>query len=61
MCDVLEFDNNGTKELAVHIIFFTDKVQKEIEENPEYLEEKNYLKLNNIFMKRTNNEKNGSS
>lgn len=55
MCDVLEFDNNGTKELAVHIIF-TDKVQKEIEENPEYLEEK-LFEIKQYIYERTNNEK----
>lgn len=55
MCDVLEFDNNGTKELAAHIIF-TDKVQKEIEENPEYLEEK-LFEIKQYIYERTNNEK----
>lgn len=55
MCDVLEFDNNGTKELATHIIF-TDKVQKEIEENPEYLEEK-LFEIKQYIYERTNNEK----
>ena len=55
MCDVLEFDNNGTKELAAHIIF-TDKVQKEIEENPEYLEEK-LCEIKQYIYERTNNEK----
>lgn len=55
MCDVLEFDNNGTKELAVHIIF-TDKVQKAIEENPEYLEEK-LFEIKQYIYERTNNEK----
>lgn len=38
MCDVLEFDNNGIKELAVHIIF-TEELQKYMETNKEYLEE----------------------
>lgn len=55
MCDVLEFDNNGTKELAAHIIF-TDKVQKEIEDNPEYLEEK-LFEIKQYIYERTNNEK----
>lgn len=55
MCDVLEFDNNGTKELAAHIIF-TDRVQKEIEENPEYLEEK-LFEIKQYIYERTNNEK----
>lgn len=55
MCDVLEFDNNGTKELAAHIIF-TDKAQKEIEENPEYLEEK-LFEIKQYIYERTNNEK----
>lgn len=55
MCDVLEFDNNGTKELAAHIIF-TDKVQREIEENPEYLEEK-LFEIKQYIYERTNNEK----
>lgn len=55
ICDVLEFDNNGTKELAAHIIF-TDKVQKEIEENPEYLEEK-LFEIKQYIYERTNNEK----
>lgn len=55
MCDVLEFDNNGTKELAAHIIF-TDKVQKEIEENLEYLEEK-LFEIKQYIYERTNNEK----
>lgn len=55
MCDVLEFDNNGTKELAAHIIF-TDKVQKEIEEIPEYLEEK-LFEIKQYIYERTNNEK----
>lgn len=55
MCDVLEFDNNGTKELAAHIIF-TDKVQKAIEENPEYLEEK-LFEIKQYIYERTNNEK----
>lgn len=55
MCDVLEFDNNGTKELAAHIIF-TDKVQKEIEENPKYLEEK-LFEIKQYIYERTNNEK----
>ncbi len=55
MCDVLEFDNNGTKELAAHIIF-TDKVQKEVEENPEYLEEK-LFEIKQYIYERTNNEK----
>ena len=55
MCDVLEFDNNGTKELTAHIIF-TDKVQKEIEENPEYLEEK-LFEIKQYIYERTNNEK----
>lgn len=55
MCDVLEFDNNGSKELAAHIIF-TDKVQKEIEENPEYLEEK-LFEIKQYIYERTNNEK----
>ncbi len=55
MCDVLEFDNNGTKELAAHIIF-TDKVQKEIEENPEYLEEK-LFEIKQYIYERINNEK----
>ena len=55
MCDVLEFDNNGTKELAAHIIF-TDKVQKAMEENPEYLEEK-LFEIKQYIYERTNNEK----
>lgn len=55
ICDVLEFDNNGTKELAAHIIF-TDRVQKEIEENPEYLEEK-LFEIKQYIYERTNNEK----
>ena len=38
MCDVLEFDNNGIKELAVHIIF-TEELQKHMEINKIHLEE----------------------
>lgn len=55
MCDVLEFDNNGTKELAAHIIF-TDEVQKAIEDNPDYLEEK-LFEIKQYIYERTNNEK----
>ena len=38
ICDVLEFDDNGKKELAVHIIF-NEELQKNIKVNKEYLEE----------------------
>ena len=32
ICDVLEYDNDGTKELSVHIIF-NEEYQKMVEEN----------------------------
>lgn len=54
ICDVLEFDDNGMKELAVHIIF-TEELQKIIEANEDYLEEE----LHNIqqyIYEKTNNE-----
>ncbi len=50
ICDVLEFDDNGMKELAVHIIF-TEELQKIIEANEDYLE-KNCIIYSNIFMKK---------
>lgn len=53
MCDVLEFDDNGTKELAVHIIF-NEEFQKAFEENHEYLIEQLHAIQKYIYEK-TNN------
>lgn len=54
ICDVLEFDNDGKKELAVHIIF-NEKLQKIIETNKDYLKEELYSIQQYIYEK-TNNE-----
>lgn len=54
ICDVLEFDNDGKKELAVHIIF-NEKLQKIIETNEDYLKEELYSIQQYIYEK-TNNE-----
>lgn len=54
ICDVLEFDNNGKKELAVHIIF-DDEVKKNIETNKDYLEEQLY-NIQQYIYEKTNNE-----
>ncbi len=53
MCDVLEFNNNGTKELAVHIIF-NEEFQKAFAENHEYLIEQLHVIQKYIYEK-TNN------
>lgn len=55
MCDVLEFDNNGTKELAVHIIF-TEELQEMFEKNKDYLEE--YLHNIQQYIYEKTNDKN---
>lgn len=55
MCDVLEFDNNGTKELAVHIIF-TEELQEMFEKNKGYLEE--YLHNIQQYIYEKTNDKN---
>ncbi len=54
ICDVLEYDNEGQKELAVHIIF-NKEIQKNIETNKDYLEEILYSIQHYIYEK-TNNE-----
>lgn len=54
MCDVLEFDDDDKKELAVHIIF-TDEIQKNMKTNKNYLEEKLHS-LQQYIYEKTNNE-----
>lgn len=54
ICDVLEFDNNGTKELAVHLIFNED-IQKAMEGTPNYLKDQLHDIQQHIYEK-TNNK-----
>lgn len=54
ICDVLEFDNDGKKELAVHMIF-SEELQKIIETNKNYLEEQLY-NIQQYIYEKTNNE-----
>ena len=54
MCDVLEFDDDDKKEVAVHIIF-TDEIQKNMKTNKNYLEEKLHS-LQQYIYEKTNNE-----
>ena len=54
ICDVLEFDNNGTKELAVHLIFNED-IQKAMDGTPNYLKDQLHDIQQHIYEK-TNNK-----
>ncbi|MEI3498968.1 MAG: hypothetical protein V8Q71_00350 [Bacilli bacterium] len=54
ICDVLEFDDDGQKELAAHIIF-TEEFQKNIKVNKDYLEKKLH-DIQQYIYEKTNNE-----
>ena len=54
ICDVLEYDNDGTKELSVHIIF-NEEYQKMVEENEDLLKEQ-LCDIQKYIYDKTNNE-----
>ena len=54
MCDVLEFDDNGTEKLAVHIIF-NEELQDSLEADKDYLEEQLH-KIQQYIFEKTGNE-----
>ena len=54
ICDVLEYDNDGTKELSVHIIF-NEEYQKKVEENEDLLKAQ-LCDIQKYIYDKTNNE-----
>ena len=54
ICDVLEYDNDGTKELSVHIIF-NEEYQKMVEENEDLLKAQ-LCDIQKYVYDKTNNE-----
>ncbi len=54
ICDVLEYDNDGTKELSVHIIF-NEEYQKMVEENEDLLKAQ-LCDIQKYIYDKTNNE-----